>query len=183
MLSNISQTTKCWFSSAISTLEWATIKAPGLIALVTLVLANAMKMVNAFWSFAPIITSVLQTHSLAWSCTIGSRGCTPDLKTGTNSTSSSQDGNTLITFVLQGHTTVLIVTLITPLSARRSSYVQRSSIASNNLLHFALMLLPLASLKMSLFSTTSWAQNSETAWSLTQRTTVAISRTPPLLQH
>ena len=42
-----------------------TIKAPGLIALVTLVLANAMKMVNAFWSFAPIITSVLQTHSLA----------------------------------------------------------------------------------------------------------------------
>ena len=34
-----------------------------LIALVTLVLANAMKMVNAFWSFAP--TSVLQTHSLA----------------------------------------------------------------------------------------------------------------------
>ena len=108
-----------------------------------------------FWSFAPIITSVLQTHSLAGSCTIGSRGCTPDLKTGTNSTSSSQDGNTLIIFILQGHTTVLIVTLITPLSARRSSYVQRSSIASNNLLHFALMLLPPPSLKMSLFSTTS----------------------------
>ena len=65
------------------------------------------------------------------------------------------NGNTLITFILQGHTTVLIVTLITPLSARRSSYVQRSSIASNNLLHFALMLLPPPSLKMSLFSTKS----------------------------